>query len=147
MIRSRTKGIFSGEHFLKRCGQLLVIGGVLTLVLMGAIQPRIAALRSAQGLYIPDSHYEFPSQGLGVKTKTLSHTFTLYNGRAHSVAVEADADCGCTGLSWQNAILPPFGRKNITASMNSSNSSASVGIIFKTEDKNYVFANLKQRKP
>ena len=141
---TKTQAKSAGNLLTKRFGQLLVVGGLLTLVLAGPLQPHVEATRSAEGLYIPDAHYQFSPQGKTDKTKTLSHTFTLYNGRSQPLRVEASADCGCTGLSWQNATLLPFGRKQITASMNSSNRSSSVGLTFDFDDGKYVFASLKQ---
>lgn len=129
----------------KRLGQLLVFGGVLTLLLAGPLQPRIAAVRSVEGIYIPDNHYQFSTQEVTQKTKTLSHTFTLYNGRPEPLQVEASADCGCTGLSWQNTTIPPFGRRSIIASMNNSNRSSTIRLNFKIEDKKYIFASLEQK--
>ena len=120
------------KPWLRRAGQLLVVGGVLTLVAAGPIQPHIAAMRSESGLYIPSANYQFKSQEIADQGQSLLHTFTLYNGRGQPVRVEATADCGCTGLSWHSATLPPFGRKQITASMNSSNRSQSVGVTFKS---------------
>lgn len=127
----------------KRIGQVMVVGGLLTLVLVGPLQPHVTAMRSDEGLYIPDAHYQFSHAEVTNGAKTLSHTFTLYNGRARPLHVEASANCGCTGLSWERATLPPFGRKQIVASMNSSNRSQSVEITFKVENKNYAFAQLK----
>lgn len=135
----------AGNRLFRRVGQLLVSGGLLMLVVAGPLQPRVEAMRSAQGVYIPNEHYQFSDQEVSSKTKTLSHTFTLYNGRAQPLRIEATADCGCTGLSWQNATLPPFGREQITASMNSSSRSQSVGLTFKLSENKYAFASLKRK--
>ncbi len=140
----KVKEASNGNRFIKRTGQLLVVGGVLTLVLAGPLQPRVEAMRSETGIYIPNARYQFTPQEVEAQGKTLSHTFTLYNGRGQPLRVEASADCGCTGLSWQRATLPPFGRKQITAKMNSSNRSQSVGITFKTDRKERIFALLEQ---
>ena len=134
---------YDGNRFIKRAGQLLVVGGVLTLVLSGPLQPRVAAMRAESGVYIPDARYQFTAQEVEAQGKILSHTFTLYNGRGQPVRIEANASCGCTGLSWQIATLPPFGRKEITAKMNSSNRSQSTGITFKLNQKGFAFANLE----
>lgn len=133
-----------GNRLIGRAGQLLVVVGALTLLVEGPLQPRVEAMRSQSGLHIPDARYQFTPQEVTAQGKTLSHTFTLYNGRGSPLRVEASADCGCTGLSWQSATLPPFGRKQITAKMNSSNRSNSVGITLKTSEENYIFAYLTQ---
>lgn len=131
------------SRLVKRTGQILILGGVLTLVIAGPLQPRVEAMRSENGIHIPNANYQFTPQEIEAQGKTLSHTFTLYNGRGQPLQIETQADCGCTGLSWQSVTLPPFGRKEIMAKMNSSNRSQSVGITFKTENHNYAFAQLK----
>lgn len=140
----KAKRTSSSNQFTKRAGQMLVVGGVLTLVLAGPLQPRFEAMRAENGLYIPDARYQFTAQEVEAQGKTLSHTFTLYNGRGQPLQVEAKADCGCTGLSWQSATLPPFGRKDITAKMNLSNRPSGVGLTFKLNQRGFAFANLKQ---
>ncbi len=87
----------------KRIGQVMVVGGLLTLVLAGPLQPHVTAMRSAEGLYIPGARHQFSYAEVTNGAKTLSHTFTLYNGRARPLRVEASADCGC-GLEMDVAL-------------------------------------------
>ena len=131
------------SRFIKRAGQVLVVGGMLTLASAGLLQPYIEAMRSVEGVYIPEARYQFTTQEVSSQNKTLLHTFALYNGRAQPLQIEASADCGCTGLSWQNTTLPPFGRKQITASMESKQQNKSINIYFKLNKKQFVLANLE----
>ena len=135
------------SRLVKHIGQVLVCGGLLTLIVDGPLQPHVAAMRSDEGVYIPNARYQFNPQEVASQRKTLSHTFTLYNGRLQPIEVEASADCGCTGLSWDSVTLPPFGHKEITASMNNTNRPSSVGINFKLGNGDFAFASLQQEKP
>lgn len=133
----------------RKLGQLLVLGGGLLLLFSGSLQPHVAAIRTPEGLYIPNNHYKFPQQEVIQKNQTLSpkllsHTFTLYNGRTYPIQVAASADCGCTGISWNKATIPPLGRKSIVASMKASKHSATVGLTFDLGNDQYAFASLKQ---
>ena len=144
-IFPKHKEKYAGNRLTQRAGQVLVICGISTLVWAGLLQPRIEAIRSKSGVYIPNAHYQFTAQEVEVQGKILSHTFTLYNGRGQPLLVEASADCGCTGLSWRRATLPPFGRKQITAKMTSSNHLQNVGVTFTLDKKGFVFADLKNQ--
>lgn len=135
---------FVGNRLIKPVGQILAFSGILIVLAVGWFQPYLMAVQSSDGIYIPDDHYQFSEQEVTSKAKILRHTFTLYNGRFQPLHVEASADCGCTGLSWNNTTLPPLGRKEITALMNSSNRSSSVGLKFKLHDGKFIFAFLKQ---
>ncbi len=90
---------------------MLVMGlGAALMLGHGFVQDYAQALASPDGLYIPDARHVVPD---GTPPGNYSHTFRIYNARPHSVVVEAQADCGCTGLSWNKATISPLMWKEI----------------------------------
>ncbi len=96
------------------------------------------------GIYIPNPTFTVSSQEQGGK---VSHTFRIYNLRPQRLSVQAHPDCGCTGVSWENATIAPFGWKDISAGMEIKGvaTGKSVSIAFRTDkrDKPFLFAFMR----
>lgn len=134
VVKTR-KGKSRGPLVVMALGAVLVVGH-------NFVQDYAQALASPDGLYIPEARHVVPP---GTPAGSYSHTFRIYNARPWSVAVEAEADCGCTGLSWTRTRLLPLGWADVTASMKESSAatgSSSVSITFATSSslRPYVFA-------
>lgn len=114
------------------------------LLMAGPLQPRLLAMRTEEGIYIPNSHYRLSDEEREQVGKTVSHNFTIYNGRPHPVKVKAAADCGCTGLSWNQTTILPFGQATIVASKKVSRNSSTVGLTFGVNQDDYIFATIKE---
>jgi len=91
----------------------LVAFGVLLLIFRSLVTDYCRAAFADDGVYIPEPTYSFVGQEAG----EASHTFRIYNTRPRRLNVEAEPDCGCTGVSWTRAEIAPFGWKDLTAKM------------------------------
>lgn len=125
---------------------LLVVGTVM-LLFGGTITDYARGLLAPDGIYIPNSTHRFA--GEDDKRVVLSHTFRIYNLRPRRLSVQAEPDCGCSGVSWHNAVIAPFGWKDLTAKMEVKKSrqlqqGQSVGIALRTDSqqKPFLFAFL-----
>jgi hypothetical protein len=107
----------------------LVFSGFLLLAFQGLVSDYTRAAFAADGIYIPQAKHRFENN----KGGEASHTFRIYNVRPRRLAVEAQPDCGCTGISWTRATIAPFGWKELTAKIESrgvsrAKSSVSIGL-------------------
>lgn len=113
----QVEGMSSAKPVIKKAkrsnrGPLFIMGlGAMLVVGHNFVQDYAQALVSPDGLYIPEARFVIPS---GTPAGPYTHTFHIYNVRPQSVAVEAAADCGCTGLSWTKTWLPPLGWKSLS---------------------------------
>ncbi len=85
---------------------VIIIGGLLVFC-HSFVEDYAQAIAAPDGLYIPDAQYTAPSIIPSIPSRSYSHNFRIYNARPWSVQVEANANCGCTSLSWEkNTIFP-----------------------------------------
>lgn len=117
----------------RRLALLLFALGTGFLLFPGVVRDYFVALGSPDGIYIPDARYEFSSTRAG----TLAHTFRVYNLRPRRLAVRAEPDCGCTGVSWQSATIAPFSWKDLTTriEVQPAKSHFSVAIALRTDSR------------
>jgi len=116
-------------------------GAVLIACGMAVLLPDAASdcLRAAvapDGVYIPNPNHKFAASQNGL----VSHSFRIYNMRPHYLALEAQPDCGCTGVSWKRASVAPFRWKDITATVEArevSERKASVLVALHTDLPNH----------
>lgn len=126
-------------------GMLFTLGAAM-LLFHGVVTDYARGLSAPDGIYIPGSTHKFAKQE--AKGGVFSHTFRIYNLRPRRLSVEAQPDCGCTGVSWERTTIPPFGWKELTAKMQAKKSALSerqsVSIALRTDsrDKPWVFAFL-----
>lgn len=115
------------------------------LLFRGTLTDYAYATTAKDGVYIPNSSYRFSSSE--TKDGMYSHTFRIYNLRPRYLGVEAQPDCGCTGVSWEKTNIIPFGWKDITAKMKSDNSgkgnSVAIGFQANSPHQPWLFAFLK----
>ena len=100
-----------------------------------AVRDYFVALGSRDGIYIPNARYEFAATRSGTSASaTLAHTFRIYNLRPRRLAVRAEPDCDCTGVSWQSATIAPFSWQDLTAKIEAQPSkSRSIAIALRTD--------------
>jgi len=98
---------------IRRLSIGLVVAGVLLMIFQGFVSDYTRAALAADGIYIPQPSYRFVDKKAG----EASHTFRIYNARPRRLSVEAQPDCGCTGVSWTRTTIAPFGWKDLTAKM------------------------------
>ena len=132
------------QNVSRMVGFFLMFLGVLVL-LRGPIQPYVSAYSSTHGIHIPSSSHKYIVLNNVKERGGGQHSFTLYNGRSYSQRVYADADCGCTGLSWTQTSIPPFGKRTISAHTSDKNSNSSVGITFALENHQFIFVTLNHK--
>ncbi len=91
-------------------------------------------------IYIPDSVYDAPSVG-----KPTTHTLHIFNLRSKPLTVSAEPSCGCTKVSWDNAVVAPYTYRSITVEVPSSQKDSQYSIAFHTDapEKPYLFAFLR----
>lgn len=122
--------------------------GAAMLLFHGVVTDYARGLSAPDGVYIPSPTHKFSKQE--ARGGVLSHTFRIYNLCPRRLTVQAEPYCGCTGVSWQRATIPPFGWKELTAKMEAKTSALSqqqsVGIALHTDsrDQPFVFAFLVQ---
>ena len=101
-------------------------------------------MTAKDGIYIPDASYDMAQNAKG-EGEANTHTFRIYNLRPRWLQVQAKPDCGCTGTSWENARITPFGWKDTATTMKTrKGQKSSVSIIFETDSASQkrVFAFL-----
>lgn len=115
----------------------LVLCGMALLVFGNVATDYAHAIFAPDGIYIPQSAHRFAASE--AKGGMFSHTFRIYNLRPRRLSVQAEPDCGCTGVSWQSAVIPPLGWRDLTAKMEADASDASkvrsVGIGVRTDSR------------
>lgn len=129
---------------LRKVALGLAVAGVLMVLFHRTVDDYTRGLFQPDGIYIPQPSYTFAQHE--AKGGVYSHTFRVYNLRPRTLIVEAQPDCGCTGISWKNATIMPFGWKDLTAKMqDKSTDSASVAIALRTNipTKKWAFVFLK----
>jgi hypothetical protein len=99
-------------HWLSMC---FWICGVLLILSGSVIANYVRGFFAPDGIYIPKPLHQFSIQD--AKGGVFTHTFRIYNLRPRRLAIKAEPDCGCTGVSWNSAVIAPFGWKDITAKM------------------------------
>lgn len=130
---------------LPRGPLVVMVLGASLMIGHGFVQDYAQALVSPDGLYIPDARYVIPPN---TPTGNFTHTFRIYNARPWKISLEANADCGCTGLSWKDARIAPFGWKDIVVEMDIlkeyPNKSISVSMKNKYREGSYLFAYMRK---
>ncbi len=132
----------------RKLGSVLLVVGVAVASLHRMIGDYAYGMTSSQAMYIPDPIYVVPDD---FKGETATHTFRIYNLRPRAVSLEAEADCGCTGLSWQKASIGPFAWKDISANVAVSpdqrlgvRQTVAVTLRSDSTEKPYLFAYIKK---
>lgn len=133
----------SGKRFRWLALPLCALG-ITMLLCRGVIADYAAGMSAPDGIYTPNATYTFTGHKGG---ELRSHTFRIYNLRPRRLSVEAQADCGCTSVSWQQTTIPPFGWRDLKAEMRTTGpkSQRSVGIALRTSSSTqkwkFVFLN------
>lgn len=135
-----------GQHRSKslprKLACVMILCGIAIIVMHESLSEIAYGLTKTDGIYIPHATYTAPANSTG----EVMHVFRIYNLQRQPLKLEAEPDCGCTGLSWQKASIAPFRWKDITAKMEvKPQRSQSVTIVFRTNrrEKPYLFAFLR----
>lgn len=99
----------------RRFSLMFLISGALIVAFSNDVISYARALRAPDGIYIPHPTHEF--QRNEDKGGVYSHTFRIYNARPRRLSIQVEADCGCTSVTWKQAIIAPFGWKDLSATM------------------------------
>jgi len=138
-VAAKSKRASRGPIVVMLLGAVLIVGH-------NFVQDYAQALVSPDGLYIPDARHVVP---LGTPAGPYTHTFRIYNARPHSVTVEAQADCGCTGLSWTRTVLPPMGWQYLRVSFSntklSSSFSSNIAVEFGEEKRTVLLISISRK--
>lgn len=109
----------------------MAVVGMLTVLFQNTVDDYIRGLFQPDGIYIPQPTYKFAQHE--AKGGVYSHTFRIYNLRPRTLLVQAQPDCGCTGVSWKTTQIAPFAWKYLTAEMQAKSTNAtSVTIALQT---------------
>ena len=132
---------FSRRPHWRKVALLLFCLGSALVIFRGTATAYAQGLLARDDVYIPESRHVFRGQTKGA----LSHTFRIYNLRARYLSVQADAGCGCTEVSWEQATIAPFSWRDITATLESTPKkevSSSVTLKTNSESNPYLFVRL-----
>lgn len=120
---------------------LLMLLGAVALCSSNILTDYAHGISAPDGIYIPNATHQFAKDE--AKNGAYSHTFRIYTLRPRVLQIEAQPDCGCTGVSWSKASIAPFGWKDLTGEMRASSSNASsVAIALQTNSPNKKWAFL-----
>ena len=124
---------------------ILILMGAAVLLFKGTLAEYADGMSVKDGIYIPDSSYRFLKSE--AKDGMYSHTFRIYNLRPRRLEVEAQPDCGCTGVSWEKTSILPFGWEDVTAQMkstgNDNGNSVAIGFHSSSSHQPWTFAFLR----